>query len=146
MLEDYPFNVSRDEVYSIYLGVDNHRGALESYVVYVKLRNQSEASLDSAVPSSVRRLFEYRVFLEDGRSWETQMRFSFANISFFDNRSFLRDLVINDSTFSVNKTALWNDENLGHYYQLLMELWLYNTTSGDLEYNRSTSIWLNMTR
>ena len=37
MAENYPFNVSENEVYSIYLGVGNHIGSSAYYVVYVKL-------------------------------------------------------------------------------------------------------------
>ena len=148
MAEDYPFNVVNDTVYNVFLGVGNHMGGSAYYMVYVKFRNQSEPlpNATAGMSSSLLSLYECRVFLEDGKAWEVPLTFSFSGVSFFGNQCFVESLVINDVVFSVGKSALWDLENNGFYYQVFMELWIYNVGSDDFEFhNRFVGIWLNMT-
>jgi len=148
MAEDYPFNVVNDTVYNVFLGIGNHMGSSAYYMVYVKFRNQSEPlpNATAGTPSPLSPLYEYRVFLRDGGTWEAPLTFSFSEVSFFNNQSFVESLVINDVVFSVDKLALWDGENNGFYYQVFMELWIYNAGSDDFEFhNRFVSLWLNMT-
>ena len=148
MAEDYPFNVGADVNYLVYVGVGNHMGCSAYYVVYVKFRNQTESLPNATVgtPSPLPPLFEYRLFVEDGKSWEAPLRFSFSNVSFSENRSFVGSLMINGLTFNVDKSASWDVENNGYYYQLFMELWIYNVESRAFEFhNRFVGLWLNMT-
>jgi len=146
--EDYPFNVGADVNYLVYVGVGNHMGCSAYYVVYVKFRNQTESLPNATVgtPSPLPPLFEFRVFVEDGRSWEAPLRFSFSNVSFSENRSFVGSLMMNGVTFNVDKSASWDSENNGYYYQLFMELWIYNVEFQAFEFhNRFVWLWLNMT-
>ena len=148
MAEDYPFNVVNNTVYNVFLGIGNHMGSSAYYMVYVKFRNQSEPlpNATAGTPSPLSPLYEYRVFLRDGGTWEAPLTFSFSEVSFFNNQSFVESLVINDVVFSVDKLALWDGENNGFYYQVFMELWIYNAGSDDFEFhNRFVSLWLNMT-
>lgn len=148
MAEDYPFNVRVDESHLVYVGVCNHMGSSAYYLVCVKFRNQSEAlpNATAGMPSPLAPLFEYRVFLRDGGTWEAPLTFSFSEVSFFNNQSLVESLVIDDVAFSVGKSVLWDGENNGYYYQLFMELWIYNAESDAFEFhNRFVGIWLNMT-
>jgi hypothetical protein len=147
MAEDYPFNVRAGEDYMVYVGVGNHMGCSAYYVVYVKFRNQTEAlpNATAATPSPLSRLFEFRFFVEDGENWEVPLRFSFANVSFSENRSIVGSLVINGMVFDVNKLACWDIENSGYYYQLFMELWIYSEVEGFEFHNRFVGLWLNLT-
>ena len=148
MAEDYPFNVRADESYLVYVGVGNHVGSSAYYVVYVKLRNQTEhlPNATTGTPSPLPPLYEYRVFLEDGKSWEAPLTFSFSGVSFFENRSFVESFMVNDGVFSVDKLASWDGENNGYYYQVFIELWIHNAESDAFEFhNRFVGIWLNMT-
>jgi len=148
MAEDYPFNVGADVNYLVYVGVGNHMGCSAYYVVYVKFRNQTESlpNATAGTPSPLPPLFEFRLFVEDGKSWEAPLRFSFSNVSFSENRSFVGSLMINGVTFNVDKSASWDVENNGYYYQLFMELWIYNVESRAFEFhNRFVGLWLNMT-
>ena len=148
MAEDYPFNVSADESYLVYVGVGNHMGSSVQYSVRVKFRNQSEPlpNATTGTPSPLPLLYEYRVFLEDGKTWEAPLTFAFSEVSFVENRSLVESLVINDYVFRVDKLALWDVENNGFYYQLFVELWIYEVASEKFEYhNRFVGIWLNMT-
>jgi hypothetical protein len=114
----------------------------------VKFRNQSEPLPNSTTgtPRSLWTLYEYRVFLEDGKSWEAPLTFSFSNVSFVEERSIVGSLAINDFAVSVDKSALWDAENRAYYYQLFMELWIYNASSFAFQFhNRFVGIWLNMT-
>ena len=148
MAEDYPFNVKANDNYSVYVGVGNHMGSSAYYVVYVKFRNQSEPlpNATDGTPSPLPPRYEYRVFLQDGKTWDAPLTFSFSDVSFFENRSWVAGLVINGVAFSVNKLALWDVNNTGYYYQLLIELWIYGVESEDFVFhNRFVGIWLNMT-
>ena len=148
MAEDYPFDVRADESFLVYVGVGNHMGSSAYYLVCVKFRNQSEAlpNATAGMPSPLAPLFEYRVFLRDGGTWEAPLTFSFSEVSFFNNQSLVESLVIDDVAFSVGKSALWDGENNGYYYQVFMELWIYNVGSDAFEFhNRFVGLWLNMT-
>jgi len=148
MAEDYPFNVVNDTVYNVFLGIGNHMGSSAYYMVYVKFRNQSEPlpNATAGMPSLLSPLYECRVFLQDGETWAAPLTFSFSGVSFFENQSFVESLVMNDVVFSVGKLALWDGDNNGFYYQVFVELWIFNAGSDDFEFhNRFVGIWLNMT-
>jgi len=148
MAEDYPFNVVNNTVYNVFLGIGNHMGSSAYYMIYVKFRNQSEPlpNATAGTPSPLSPLYECRVFLQDGKTWETPLTFSFSEVSFFNNQSFVESLVINDVVFSVGKLVLWDGDNNGFYFQVFVELWIYNAGSDAFEFhNRFVGIWLNMT-
>jgi len=43
----------------------------------------------------------------DSKSWEAPLGFSFSNVSFSENRSFVGSLMMNDVAFKVDKSAVW---------------------------------------
>jgi hypothetical protein len=148
MAENYPFNVRAEESYLVYIGIGNHMGSSAYYAVYVKFRNQTEPLPDDKAgkPSPLEPLYEYRVFLKDGDSWEFPLNFSFSNISFLDNQSLAGTIRINDAAFNVDKPALWDANYTGYYYQLFFELWIYDVEAEAFQFhNRFVGIWLNMT-
>jgi hypothetical protein len=146
MAEDYPFNVSSGVSYLVYLGVGNHMGSSAYYGVDVKFRNASEPLPNGTVPSSLPVLYEYRVFLEDGQVWENALDFSFSGVFFAGNSCSVGRVRVNGFEFEMDKTAVWDNESNGFYYQLLVELWAYNQTIEGLSYDdRFVSLWLNMT-
>jgi len=148
MAEDYPFNVEANETYRVFVGVGNHMGCSAYYVVYVKFRSQSEPlpNATAGTPSPLPPLCEYRVFLEEGESWEAPLTFSFSGVSFFENQSLVESCIMNDAAFRVDKLALWDGENDGYYYQVFIELWIYDAESYAFQFhNRFVGIWLNMT-
>ena len=147
MLEGYPFNVKADESYTVYVGVSNHVGSSAYYACYVKLRNQTESLPDSAagLPSTLATLYEYRVFLEDGKSWEEPLVFSFSGISFSEGEALVRSVRLNGVDFTVDKRAAWDRDSSGYYFEFLVELWRYEAGAGMRFNSRYVHFWLNMT-
>lgn len=149
MFENYPFNVTVGPSYLTYVDVGNRMTSSNYYVVYVKLRNATDPlpDIQTGTPSSLPPLFEYRSLLQDGQSWESQLSFSFSNVSFSTSTSLVGRLTINDAAYYVNKPSTQNGNDTGFFYQLIFELWVYNTQSNLLEYNnRFADLQLNLTR
>lgn len=147
MAGDYPFNIRVGERYTVYVGVSNHLGHSAYYLLHVKLRNQTEPlpNVTVGMPSPLSPLFTYSVFVENGEIWEHPLIFSFNDISFGADRCFVSNLNINGVTFTVDKFALWDSENNGYFYQLLVELWLYDVSSKTFHFhNRFVGLWLKI--
>jgi hypothetical protein len=148
MAENYPYNIAEGQTYSVYVGVGNHLGSSAYYMVYVKLRNQTDLLPNSttAAPSPLQPLYEYRFCLQDSNNWETPLTFSVTNASISGNQSLIRQLTINGVKFDVNKPSVWDSNSTIFSYQLVFELWLYNVPSNSVQYNnRFVSLRLNFT-
>lgn len=149
MAENYPFNIVVGQNYSLYVGVGNHMSSSIYYVLYVKIRNQTELlpNATHGEPSPLQPLFEYRFLIQNGKSWESQLTFSISNASISQNQSLIKKLVINGFVFDVNKIAGWDVNNTSFYYQLFFELWTYNKQSDAVTFiNRFVDLQLNLTR
>ena len=148
MAEDYPFNIGVNETYRVFVGVGNHMGVSSYYLVNVKFRNQTQPlpNATASEPSQLAPLYEYRAFVVDGGTWETPLTFRVLEASRVDDSLLIGRLSIDDVVFSVNVSARWDSEYKGFYYQLFLELWLYNTELQSFQFhNRFVGIWLNMT-
>lgn len=146
--ENYPFNVSVNEEYRLFVGVGNHLGSSSYYMVYVKFRNQTQQLPNSTTsePSSLPPLYEFRFVLSDGEVWEAPLTFTIENVLLQQNFSLVQNISINDIVFPVNYTSTWDSDRDGFYYQMFFELWLYNMTSNSFQYhNRFVDLWLNIT-
>ncbi len=149
MAEGYPFNVRSGIVYNVSLGVVNHIGGLQYYMVYVKFRNQTEPlpNATAGTPSSLEPLTEFHLFLSDIQTWEKFVGFALETVSFEGNFCKVSGLSINSHHFSIEKIAAWDQINRGFYCQLFFELWIYNATASSFEFhNRFVGNWLNVTR
>ena len=148
-MENIPFNIKAGVTYSVYLGVGNHMGSSCYYTCFVKLRNETEPLPNATLgaPSPLPALYEYKSFIKDGGTWEAPLTFQVNNVIFSNNKSQLGSITINRLEFVVNKTSEWNSEKTGYYYSLLVELWLFNATTGFSQFhNRSVYFYLNMTQ
>jgi Protein of unknown function (DUF1616) len=149
MAEGYPFNVTADTDYTVVLGVGNHEAELSSYLVYAKLRNQTESLPDTTAgtPSILAPIFEYRLILDDGGVWEREVSFSFNAVSFVGRESRISLITVDGHSVSVDKVSVWNGEKNTYFYQLFFELWIYNATTSAFEFhNRSVGFTLNLTK
>jgi hypothetical protein len=148
MAEDYPYNVTAGVDYLVYVGVGNHMGSSVYYGVEVKFRNQSEPLPNSAAgtASPLVPLYEYHVFVEDGRSWEAALTFSFAYVSQSATQCLVRGLAVNGVAYEIDKYASWDVGRRGFFYELFVELWIYDVESDAFQFhNRCVWTWLNMT-
>ncbi|MGO8806859.1 MAG: DUF1616 domain-containing protein [Candidatus Bathyarchaeia archaeon] len=148
-MENYPFNIAVGHNNSLYVGVTNQLGSSAYYVLYVKLKNQTDLYPNPATgtPSSVSPLYEYAFFLHNGDNWESLMNFSVSSATFSENQALVNVLTINDVAFTINKPAAWDSNSTMFPYQLLFELWIYNAQTNTIQYNnRYVSLQLNLTQ
>jgi uncharacterized membrane protein len=147
-LESIPFNITGNVTYTAYLGISNHMGSSIYYTCLIKLRNTSESLPNIALgaPSSLPPLYEFKMFLKDRQIMETPFTFRVSRLTFSNNQSQLENISINYQDFEVNKTSNWNENSSGYYYDLVIELWAYNSTMNNMHYdNRFVQIYLNVT-
>ena len=148
MAENYPYNVVVGQNYSVYVGVGNHLGSSAYYVLYVKLRNQTDLLPNSAsgTSSSLQPLYEFRFVVPDGKYWEGPLVFVVSNASISGNQSVVGRLTINNVAFDVDKPAVWDSNSTMFNYQLVFELWLYDAPSSTVQFNkRFVGLQLNLT-
>jgi len=157
--ENYPFNVSVNEQYNIYVGVGNQLDELAYYAVYMKLYNQTNLPTNSstAEPSFLPPLYEFRFALSDEQVWEAPLTFSvdyvllqqnvtLNNVTIIQQHIAFNTISINGNTFPVNSISTWDADKNGFYFQIFFELWLYNVNSSNFQYhNRAVRLLLNMT-
>ena len=148
-LGDIPFNIKAGVTYSVYLGIVNQMGVPCYYTSFVKLGNETQSLPNPilGVPSSLPVLYEYNSFISDGATWEAPLTFQVNQLSFHDNVSQLTGIIINGVEFPVKQTSIWNSTKTGYYYNLFVELMIFNATSETSQYhNRFVSLVLNMTQ
>jgi hypothetical protein len=149
MIDNIPSNIKTNVTYYVYLGVGNHMGLSTYYTCYVKLRNQTEPlpNATDKTPSPLPPLYQYNIFIKDGQAWEAPLMFQVNNASFSGNESQLKSITINGVAFTTDEVASWNSESNGYFYNLFVELWIFNSTSGAFQFhNRFVGFSLNMTQ
>ena len=152
--EDYPFNITRGENYTVFLGIGNQLGYCGYYLVEVKFRNQTQEAptsfgpIENRTPSNLPSLFNITAFVADEQTSEFPLTFSFdygfdSSISEveFDN------LTLNGSLLNLEGyVAAWNSTRNVFFGNLFLELWLYNSTTSLFGYHgRFVDLKLNMT-
>ena len=148
--QNYPFDIVRNNNYSVILGVGNNLGNFAYYLVEVKFRNETQPAADSFkfTPSSLPSLYNITVFVANKGIWELPLNFSF-NYTYDDNLSRVNfsDLILNGVTLNLEgNSASWDSEKSEFVGNLFFELWIYNSTIGSFQYNeRFVSLLLNMT-
>jgi uncharacterized membrane protein len=146
--EDFPFNITVNQTYKIFVGASNHLGYSASYKIYVMFRNQTQLLPDSnATPSYLPELYEYNFFVANNEVWETLLNFTILDVYRGENFTVVRNMAINNVPFNVDSFSSWDNQKKGFYYQLFFELWLYNMTAQRFQYQNRlfVGIWLNMT-
>lgn len=146
---DYiPFNIKADVTYLVYLGVGNNMGSSCYYTCFVKMGNETQLLPNATlgIPSPLPALYEYKSFISDRETWEEPLTFRVNKLAFTDGASQFSSITINGIEFSVNQTSAWNSGKAGYYYNLFVELWIFNSTLGISEYHdRFVNLVLNMT-
>ena len=152
--EDYPFNITSSQNYSIYLGIGNRLGYCAYYLVQVKFRNETQSAptsfgpIESRVPSNLTSLFNITAFVADGQVWEIPINFSF---NYYYNGTLSRvefsGLTLNGVWLNmIDYTISWDAEIREFRGFLFFELWLFNVSANIFQYHgRFVSLRLNMT-
>jgi len=152
--EDYPFNITSSQNYSIYLGIGNRLGYCAYYLVQVKFRNETQSAptsfgpIESRVPSNLTSLFNITAFVADGQVWEIPINFSF---NYYYNGTLSRvefsGLTLNGVWLNmIDYTISWDAEIREFRGFLFFELWLFNASANVFQYHgRFVSLRLNMT-
>ena len=145
--DNMPFNIQAGTQYLVYLGVVNNMESSSYYTLLVKLANENQLpSATSGQPTSLPSLFEYKTFLPVGQSFESPLSFQVNNLKVVNGVCTLSDISINGVDTQINKESAWNSEKSGYYYNLFIELWIFNESLGTTQYNnRFVSLNLNMT-
>jgi hypothetical protein len=147
---NYPFNITRNEYYNVFLGIGNNLGDCTYYQVQVKFRNETQPAADSfdRTPSSLPSLYNLTVFVANKEKWELPVVFSF-DYEYFENLSqisFSR-IIFNGLELNLHDySAAWNSLKNEFSGTLFLELWIYNSTVSRFQYHeRFVSLHLNMT-
>jgi hypothetical protein len=152
--ESYPFNITQNRNYTIYLGIRNHLGYCAYYMVQVKFRNQTQPEptrfgpLESRSPSNLTSLFNITAFVADNQVWETPITFSF---NYTHNETLSRiefsSLLLNNVWLSMTDYTIILDSEKNEFRGFLFfELWLFNTSANAFQYHgRYVSLRLNIT-
>jgi hypothetical protein len=152
--DDYPFDISQNRNYSVFLGIGNRLGYCGYYLIEVKFRNETQSApsgigpLANRIPSSLRSLYNVTAFVADEGVWERLLIFSFQytcdqTVSQVEFNS----LRLNGSALNLTSyTTKWDPIRKGFFGWLFFELWIYNGTSRSFQYHeRFVNLWLNMT-
>jgi len=152
--ENYPFNITCNQNYSVFLGIGNRLGYCAYYVVQVKFRNQSQpaptsfGSIEERVPSSLPALFNVTAFVEDEGVWEAPLTFS---LDYGFNEALMQvefaSLNVNGVVVDLDGQVIVWDAVKGEFRGFLFfEVWLYDAEVDDFGYHgRFVSLRLNMT-
>jgi hypothetical protein len=137
-----PYSIEGNHM--IYVGVANHRGVEESYLVSLKIRDVVQARSDSSSsgPSSSPSIHDFSLVVNDHDFVELPIELSFGDFDVENESLVLGDITLNDVVYSIDKTIL-KDEDL-FSVQLLFELWRFDELSADYVFqNLSVSFWLH---
>jgi len=154
MAEAYPYNLTRGQNYTVYLGVGNRLGYCGYYLVEVKFRNQNQSApvsfgpLGNRTPSDLPSLYNITAFVGDEEIWETPLTFSFDYVY----NEALSQVEFNSLTLSgtvldlKDYVATWNATRNEFCGNLFFETWIYNSTLGSFQYHeRFVGLRFNMT-
>jgi uncharacterized membrane protein len=142
MANDLPRSIEGNHM--IYVGVENHRGVEESYLVSVKLRDLDQVRLDSSSsgPSSSPSIHDFSLVVDDGDFVEIPVELSFGDIDVGNDSLVLGDITLNGMSYSLDQT-IFKEEDL-FSVQLIFELYLFDELSeGYVFQDLSVSFWLH---
>jgi len=135
--EGYPSNVQVDEDYKVFVGVGNHMGGSEYYMVRVKFHNISQ---DSSLS-----LYDYRFFVSDDNILEFPLSFGFEDVDVEGNDLVLGAVTFEGVSFPVDISVVEDVGGAGFVFQYFFELWRYDLVSKTFRFDDlSVGIWLNL--
>lgn len=146
-LTNYPVEIKIDERQTVVIGVGNHMGYSQDYIVYAKIcdNTQNLPNFESANPSTVDAINEFSFSIDDGAGWEENVCFSFDQFFIQYNVLTVQSISFNDVSFPIDFTTSLNSEKNSFDVNLFFELWRYNVVTEKFEFdNRFVGIWLTI--
>ena len=140
----YPTTVKSGESYTIFIDVKNQLGNAAYYMVQMKLRTQTQYDAKTYVPS----IRNATAFTAQNQTWSLPLVFSLNyTLNPYTSRVNLNSVTLNSQTINLPDFTETIDPQRGGYFgYLTFELWLYNSTLGDFQYNeRFVELPFNMT-
>lgn len=137
--ENYPYNITLNENYNVFLGVSNHLGHCAYYVVQVKFRTQNQSAPDTfaRAPSSLPPIYSVNFIVADKETWELPVALSFS-YSYDESNSQVKfnRMMFNGADLNLDGySATWDTENSSFFGNLIFELWIYDDTVGGFIYH-----------
>jgi len=152
--EGYPYNISRVQNYTVFLGIGNQLGYCAYYVVEVKFRNETQSAptsfgpIENRTPSSIPSLFNISAFVADEQDWELPLAFSFDyEVSLDRSQVLFHNLTLNNEILGLEGySTAWNGTRTVFFGNLMFELWIYDAQATALSYHgRFVDLKFNMT-
>jgi uncharacterized membrane protein len=152
--EGYPFNITRDQNYSVYLGLGNQLGYCAYYLVEVKFRNATQSAptsfgpIENRTPSTMPSLYNITALVSDKSTWEVPVTFSFDyGVNLSSTQVKFHNMTLNSEVLNLEgEVTAWNATKKVFFGDLVFETWLYNTTLSRFQFHgRSVDLKLNMT-
>jgi hypothetical protein len=154
MAEDYPYNLTSGQNYTVYLGLGNHLGYCAYYLVEAKFRNETQSMptsfgpVENRTPSSLPSLFNISAFVADEQNWELPLNFSFDYEASLDkSQALFRGLTLNNEVLGLEGfVTAWSATRSVFFGNLVFELWMYNAQATALSYQgQFVDLKFNMT-
>jgi len=152
--DNYPYNLTSGQNYTVYLGLGNQLGYCAYYLVEVKLRNDfmsapsSFGPVDDATPSVLPSLCNITAFVPDQSVWQVPLTFSFSyGFSATGTEVRFRSLTLNGEVLNLaGYRTIWNSTRSVFPMNLFFEAWIYNATTSSFQYHaRWVGLQFNMT-
>ncbi|MCW3984547.1 MAG: DUF1616 domain-containing protein [Candidatus Bathyarchaeota archaeon] len=146
--ENYTSSISRNENYTVYLGVANQLGSCAYYRVDVKLCNatQQPPSSFNRTASTQPSLYSMNLIVPDKGILEMPLSFSF-NYTFDEMLYQINfvDLTLNGLPLNLEGyTVAWTPQS-AFSVDLIFELWIYNSATNVFDYHeRYVGLHLNI--
>ncbi len=146
----YPYNLTSGDLYPLYFTVTNHLGSSANYMLQVKYRNQDQSGPDSFnhTASSLPALAKFTFTVDNEKSVELPLNVTldYQRTPFVSSSVTLGNIIINESNVDMDSLLVpWDSAQNAYLGNLFFELYLYNSTLGDYQYNqRYVSLWVNL--
>ena len=134
--EYYPYNITSNQDYTVYLGVNNRLNEDAEYSIRLKLCDNTQQLPDSATAefSPLSSIEEFDFSLSDEETWETRLDFALNYDLIQQNLTRIENIEINGVTFSINQNLILDSDQDLFNVILVFELWNKNATASTFEY------------
>ena len=144
----YPTNITANQNYQLYFGVNNELGVVAYYQIQVKFRTEKQSAPDSFnhTNSEIPALGSVSLFAANQQTVEVPVDISFQyNLDPYNTSQMnLQSVTVNGAKLKTNDEVVFFDTaRNGFFGNIFFELWIYNGTSNTFQYHeRYLSLWL----